>query len=180
MRTQQDGLGNDAKPATHEPIPWNGEAEHSEEYKQDRIMAAQHGQVMEETVLNGLRMPSPSPRAKEGRIAAVAKSLRAGSTALRLPTRSRLAADTSLSSHPYQPRGRRRGGHRYWDSKPEDPTSGSSSSTWRNQAWDVGCDSSVEAQLYDKNADCDEIRCVVFSLNSVFPMFFLLQKHCET
>ena len=38
---------------------WKPDADDDEEYKQDRIIATQHQEVMDERELNGLRMPSP-------------------------------------------------------------------------------------------------------------------------
>lgn len=48
---------------------WDPDAETSEEFKKDQIIAAQHKELIEERVLNGLRMPSPPPISSEGRIA---------------------------------------------------------------------------------------------------------------
>ena len=51
---------------------WDPDAETSEDFKQDQIMASQHKEVMEERELSGLRMPSPVPIPRGGRIAPVA------------------------------------------------------------------------------------------------------------
>ena len=94
-------------------VPWDEDAMTSDDYKQDRIMEAQHGQVMEERALNGLRMPSPSPRAQEGRIAAIAKSLRVTTKTARPSILSPQAAEFMPLSRPFQPRGRPRRSHHH-------------------------------------------------------------------
>ena len=54
-------------------------------------MAQQHEQVMEERISNGLRMPSPPPVAREGRIAAV----RTGRSLVSEPLRSTISPQTA-------------------------------------------------------------------------------------
>ena len=77
-------------------------------------MAAQHKEVMEERVLNGLRMPSPAPKVGEGRIAAVANSHRALALDQQRSTLSRLAPTFTPSSWSLERRGRSRGRGYFW------------------------------------------------------------------
>ena len=146
-------------------IPWDEEAMTSEDYKQDRIMEAQHAAVIEERVLNGLRMPSPSPRIQEGRVAAVAKSLKASLTKARSSTLSPRAAEFLPRARLFEPRGRPRRSHAHRSDIVAQYYSKHWSSFvhWRPQILNVSNDDPCHWQWHDKDASRRSRRCVEYS-----------------
>ena len=86
MRSRQPSLSLDS------PAHWDPDAETSEEFKEDQIIAAQHRGLIEERILNGLRMPSPPPISSKGRIAGLGIGCRRPNPESQQRTLSPLAA----------------------------------------------------------------------------------------